>query len=342
MPMKYKIVDKDKLPVLLDAIIKRYRVIAPVDTGKLFRLKEISSGEEVDLGLQNTKLASKEVFFPQTEVIFRMRKGEEGLEAEEVSVEDRDWVLFGIRPCDAKGLTLTDESFASGEYEDRPYTDKRGKASIVGLACNHPRATCFCTSLGGSPFGMEGMDLQLADLGERYLISIMTEKGERLVEGVKGLSDASDEDIARAKRLSEEAERAFKDKFSVEGLSEKLEGMFEDPMWDEVHLKCVGCGVCCFLCPTCMCFDILDEETAKKVERVRLWDTCQFTHFTLQGSGFNPRPSGKERIRQRIMHKFSYFPKEFGKLACVGCGRCVQECPVNLDIREIIKTIVSE
>ena len=339
--MKYKIIDKDKLPGLLDAIIERYRVIAPVDTGKHFRLTEISSGEEADLGLQNTKLASKEILFPQTEVILRVRKGEEGLEAKEVSVEDRDWVLFGIRPCDAKGLTLIDESFTSGEYEDTPYTDKRGKTSIVGLACIHPRATCFCTSLGGSPFGREGMDLQLVDLGNEYLIEILTEKGDRLVEGVQGLRDASDDDIAKAERLSVEAEGAFKDKLSVEGLSEKLEGMFEDPIWDEIHLKCVGCGICCFLCPTCTCFDILDEETATEVKRIRLWDTCQFTHFTLQGSGFNPRPSGKERMRQRIMHKFSYFPKEYGKIACVGCGRCVQECPVNLDIREIIKEIMS-
>jgi len=339
--VKIKIVDKKEVPALIDMLIERYRVFAPVDAGKYARLMEVASGSEACLELQNPKLSSKEILFPQTEIILRIKKGEEGLETEEPSENDKDWVLFGVHPCDAKGLVLTDKFFASGDYKDKPYMDKRGKTSIVGLACNHPRATCFCASVGGSPFGKEGIDMLLVDLGEEYLIEILTERGERMIEGVHGLRDASDDDMARAEKMSEEAEKALQTDLPIEGLSERLEGMFEDPLWDKVHLKCVGCGVCSYLCPTCWCFDIIDEETSTGVERIRLWDTCQFTQFTLQGSGFNPRPSGKERMRQRIMHKFCYFPKEYGVLACTGCGRCVRECPVNQDIRETIKEIMS-
>lgn len=340
--MKHKVFEKDRLPTLIDELVDRLRVFAPVDSGKYFRLKEISSGEEVRLDFHNTKLASKEILFPQTELILTIKKGEEGLETEEASTDEEERVIFGIRPCDARGLVLTDMFFASGDHKDQIYLEKREKTAVVGLACNHIRETCFCTQLGGSPFGKEGMDLLLVDLGDKYLVELLTERGETLVDSLQWMTDADEGDLERAEELRCKAEDAIKTELPIEGLSEKLDGMFEDPLWDKVHQKCVGCGICSYLCPTCWCFDILDEETPTGVKRIRLWDTCQFPIFTLQGSGFNPRPSGKERMRQRILHKFSYFPKDFGTLACVGCGRCVQECPVNLDIREIIKTIMSE
>ena len=340
--MKFKILDKERIPRLIDGLIEEYAVYAPVKKGKIYRFAEISSGEEAYLELHNTKLPPKEVFFPQTEVLFTYEKGAEGEELVEAPAIKRERVLFGVRPCDAKALALFDRFFASGDYRDPLYLEKREKTAIVGLACNRPWGTCFCVSVGGSPHGREGMDLLLVDLGDKYLVEILTERGEKLVENVQRLEDASDADIENAERLSEEAESAIKTELSTEGISDRLDGMFDDPLWDGVHQKCVGCGACSYLCPTCWCFDVLDEEMATGAKRVRLWDTCQFPLFTLQGSGFNPRPSAKERMRQRVMHKFNYYPKEFGLLACVGCGRCVRECPVNLDIREIIRTIMSD
>ena len=115
--------------------------------------------------------------------------------------------------------------------------------------------------------------------------------------------------------------------------------MYDDPFWDELHLKCLGCGACTYLCPTCHCFDIVDEGNAVRGKRVRNWDTCQFALFTHHTSGHNPRQSGKERMRQRVMHKFNYFVENQGEIACVGCGRCVRNCPVNLDIRAVIEGI---
>jgi len=339
--MNHKVIAKDGIREFIDGLIEGYRVFAPVEGKKILRLREISSGEEACLVFYNTKLSAKEVLFPQNEVLFTYKKDSEAIEKEVTSPTKREQVLFGVRPCDAKGIALTDVFFSSGEHRDQPYLEKRGRTMIVGLACNHPLNTCFCTSIGGSPFGKEGMDLLLVDLGERYLVEILTERGERLIGAAHGLRDATEEDLKMAERLSEDADRAFSRELPTEGLSEKLDGMFEDPLWDLIHQKCVGCGICTFVCPTCWCFDVVDEETANGVSRIRLWDTCQFPIFTLQGSGFNPRPSGKERMRQRAMHKLNYFPKEFGALACVGCGRCVRECPVNLDIREIIETITS-
>jgi sulfhydrogenase subunit beta (sulfur reductase) len=339
--MNHKVIVKDGIREFIDGLIEVYRVFAPVEGETPPRFKEISSGEEACLDFYNTKLSAKEALFPQNEVLFTYKKDPEAIETEMTTSTKREQVLFGVRPCDAKGIDLTDVFFSSGEHRDQPYLDKRGRTAIVGLACNHPLNTCFCTSTGGSPFGKEGMDLLLVDLGERYLVEVLTERGERLIGAAHGLRDATAEDLKMAERLSEDADRAFSRELPTEGLSEKLDGMFEDPLWDLIHQKCVGCGICTFVCPTCWCFDVVDEETVNGASRIRLWDTCQFPIFTLQGSGFNPRPSGKERLRQRVMHKLNYFPKEFGALACVGCGRCVRECPVNLDIREIIRTIMS-
>jgi sulfhydrogenase subunit beta (sulfur reductase) len=338
--MKVKVLDRDRLSRLIDLLLEKYRVFAPVKRGRLLRFQEISSGKEACLDFQNTKQPPKEVFFPQTEILFTYKKNEKGVEVGEPP-SDGERVLFGIRPCDARGLVLFDKFFSSGEHKDPPYLDKREETAVVGLACNRPLSTCFCTSVGGSPFGKEGLDLLLVDLGDRYLVEILTERGERLVEKARWLRDASDADLETAERLSRDAESAIKTKLLTEGLSEKLDGMFDDPLWDRIYQKCAGCGVCTYLCPTCWCFDILDEETPTGVKRVRVWDTCQFPLFTKQASGFNPRPSGKERMRQRVMHKFNYFPTDFGEFACVGCGRCVRECSVNLDIREVIKDIMS-
>ena len=337
--MNSKILGKNQLTKFIDEFIGEYRVFAPVKKGKIIGFDEIASGKETCLDFQNTKQPPKSVFFPQTEVLFEYKKGEKGLE--KAGSGDRDKILLGMRPCDARALVIFDRFFSSGEHEDLPYLQKRERTAVVGLACNHPLNTCFCTSLGGSPFGSEGMDLKLVDLGDEYLVEILTDKGEELVEDIKWLRDAEESDLNRARDLAEDAENAMKPKISTDGLCEKLDGMFDDPVWEGIHQKCIGCGVCSFLCPTCWCFDVLDEDTGTGVKRVRIWDTCQFPLFTKQGSGFNPRPSGKERMRQRIMHKFNYYPKDFGEFGCVGCGRCVRECPVNLDIREVIRAVMS-
>jgi len=336
--MKWKVIEKNKLPVLIRELTKEYAVFAPVKEKNIVSFERISSENQAYLDFRNTKKSPKEVFFPQTETLFTYRTGKKDVEIVEAPAVKGKRVLLVVRPCDARSFVLLDKFFSSGEHKDLYYLEKRKNTAVFGLACNSPLSTCFCTSLGGSPFGKEGMDLLLQDINDKYLIETVTKKGEELIKKFPWLKDAEKADIERAKKLSEEAENAVKSKVSVKDVSEKLDRMFDDPLWDQIQQKCLGCGVCTFLCPTCCCFDILDEETEER-KRVRIWDSCQFPCFTLQGSGHNPRPSGKERVRQRIMHKFNYFVKNYGESFCVGCGRCVQECPVNLDIREVVGAI---
>ena len=336
--MEWKAIEKSRIPTLIEELIKDHEVFAPVKKKSFVSFERISSGNEIYLGFQRTKKAPKEVFFPQTEILFTYEVSRNGVKLEKTPALKRKLVLLGVRPCDARGFVLLDKFFSSGEHEDAYYLEKRRNTTVIGLACNHPLSTCFCTSLGGSPFGKEGVDLLLQDINDEYVIESITEKGAELIERFPWLRDAESADIEKAKRLSEDAEKAIRSDVSVEGLSRKLDGLFDDPIWDKIHQKCLGCGICTYLCPTCCCFDILDEDTDEG-KRVRIWDSCQFSCFTLQGSGHNPRPSGKERMRQRIMHKFNYFVKNYGENFCVGCGRCVHECPVNLDIREVVGAI---
>jgi len=336
--VKWKVIEKSKLPALIAELASEYEIFAPVKEKSIVSFERLSSGNEAYLGFRNTKKPPKDVFFPQTETLFTYRIGEKDVEIVESPAVKAKMAVLGVRPCDARSFVLLDKFFSSGEHKDLYYLEKRKNTTIVGLACNHPLSTCFCTSLGGSPFGKEGMDLLLQDINDKYLIETVTQRGEELVKKFPWLKDAEKADMEKAKRLSEDAENAVKSKFSVKDVSEKLDRMFDDPLWDQIYQKCLGCGVCTFLCPTCCCFDILDEE-GNGGKRVRIWDSCQFSCFTLEGSGHNPRPSGKERMRQRIMHKFNYFVKNYGESFCVGCGRCVQECPVNLDIREIVGAI---
>ena len=137
----------------------------------------------------------------------------------------------------------------------------------------------------------------------------------------------------------EEARRSIRSSLNIAQIKKALDRDFDNPLWETIHEKCLGCGVCTFLCPTCHCFDILDEGDSTQGERIRIWDSCMFPLFTLHASGANPRPGGKERMRQRVMHKFSYFLDNHEQPSCTGCGRCIRFCPVNLDIREVLGAI---
>ncbi len=336
--MKWKVIEKSKMPILIRELTKEYEVFAPVKEKSIVSFERLSSGKEAYLDFRNTKKAPKEVFFPQTETLFTYRSGEKEIEIVEPPAVKGKRVVLGVRPCDARSLVLLDKFLSSGDHKEVYYLEKRKNTTVVGLACNRPLSTCFCTSLGGSPFGKDGMDLLFQEINGKYLIEIVTERGEELIKKFPWLKDAEKPEIEKAKKFYEDAETAVRSKVSINGVSEKLDRMFEDPFWDQISQKCLGCGVCTFLCPTCCCFDIQDEE-GNGTKRVRIWDSCQFICFTLQGSGHNPRPSEKERMRQRIMHKFNHFVKNYGESFCVGCGRCVRQCPVNLDIREVVEAI---
>ena len=338
--MKQLKIDKGKLAGFLDELRKGFRVVAPVEKEGLILFEEIDSGGESLFDFANSRQSPKELFFPQSEVLFSYEYSDGELQLEESLPEPKQTVIFGMRPCDAKAVLLLDKVFLQGGCEDPNYSKRRDNTIILALACTHLRNTCFCSSLGGGLFSKEGADALFVDIGDSYVVEVLTLKGEELFKDSKFI-EADEESIKLAEEVKKKAEALIESKVEAKRAADlELSEVFESTFWDRVHEKCLGCGICTYLCPTCSCFDVVDEKNDSGGERIRIWDPCLFSSYTLQASGFDPRPTGKERMRQRILHKFKYSPDSYGEPSCVGCGRCIINCPVNLDIRQVVNSLV--
>ena len=244
-------------------------------------------------------------------------------------------MAFGIRPCDARAFTIVD-NVCGWDFPDPYYQKRREGTTLVGLACAEPCANCFCPSVGGAPASEKGLDALMFDLGDYYYVKTLTDKGEEFAKAA-GLEAGGGPEAKAAEKQGEEALKKISRSIDTEGIPEHLPALYDDRFWEQFSDRCLGCGICTFLCPTCHCFDIQDECEAFDSRRARMWDTCMFAEYTRHTSGHNPRPTRKERTRNRISHKYSYFPQKFDVIACVGCGRCIKNCPVNIDILDILE-----
>lgn len=316
----------------LDALAAEFQLIAPVSDAGGVNFKAVKSFSEVNQNYLNSKLPPKSFFFPQHEKLLSFKK-----EGKDVTIKNelkvKKSVLFGIRPCDAKSLLLLDKVFNNDVYRDPYYFERRDNTVIIGVACNKIAPTCYCSSLGISPAGSEGSDVFLIDLGDFYQVEVVTEKGKDFVAALPRLTEPTAEEQTQIDTIKRTQTTA---KVDVSTITSKLDKMFNHSFWDTLAEKCLGCNACTFACPTCHCFDISEEVQKHEGSRVRTWDSCMSPLFTLHGSGHNPRNNQKARWRQRMMHKFNYFVHNNGEIACVGCGRCIKSCPVNLDIRQAI------
>ena len=338
--MEKRLIKKDALTGIIKKLAEKMPVYAPVkdEDNVLFKVLERDMEPLVDY--PNTRNAPKNFFFPQTETMMRYMRTERGIELSGEEEGAQEAVLFGARPCDVRSFVLLDSLFDQEKYKDSYYIDKREKTTIISLACVHPPySTCFCTSVGGHPMSEEGADVLLTDMGDNYLAEFITPKGEKLLEKMGDLPAADGSADEKKRELFENAEKEVKSQIPGKDIKPWLDDNFEHPFWDTIHQSCLACGTCTYLCPTCHCFDISDEVKGSDGKRIRTWDSCMYWLFTHETSGHNPRTSQKQRWRQRLMHKFKYFVDNFDAIACVGCGRCVMYCPVNIDIRKIVTDI---
>ncbi|MCL6561027.1 MAG: 4Fe-4S dicluster domain-containing protein [Firmicutes bacterium] len=339
--MDAKIIAKEKLPALLELISRDYRLIAPVreeDTVTLF--KQVAGGREVDLDYHNSNIPPKAYLFPQSEKILSYVREPGSLEIREPGGSNKQ-VLFGVRPCDVKSILALDPVF-NGAFPDEYYRDKRENTTLVALSCTRVMPTCFCGAFGSGPCDSRGADLMFTDLGEQYYVEIVTDKGLALVDLYRELFSGRDLEKAAAAKdaLALKLSNSFYRQVDLTGVKEVLDCNFDLPYWEEISRKCIGCGICTFVCPTCHCFDIFDHTFGRSEgSRFRCWDSCMFPDFTRMAGGHNPRPTKKERVRNRFMHKLKYHQDRYGLDGCVGCGRCIDRCPVNMDITRIISDI---
>ena len=338
----YKIA-KDNLPALFQLMAAERDIYAPVNNGGQVNFAAWTEGAEVDLDTLKSVKSPKDAFFPQSENLYTCYKDGKKITIQPEELQNRNFVVFGMKACDVKGVEVLDKVFLS-EPVDTFYAARRAHGTIVALACHEPEETCFC-----KVFGIDCAE-PVADVaawmveGELYW-KALTEKGEALTAAVASVLTETDDAKVEAEKASIRAivEKLPYANLSLEGWNgEVLNEKFNSPIWEDLYKPCLACGTCTFVCPTCQCYDIKDYDTGHGVQRYRCWDSCMYSDFTMMAHG-NNRTSQMQRFRQRFMHKLVYFPaNNDGMYSCVGCGRCVDKCPASLNIVKVIKAFENQ
>ena len=340
----YKIA-KENLSALFQLIAGNQELYLPVKKAGQVNFAAWTEDAEVDLDTLKSTKSPKDAFFPQSENLYTCVKEGKKISIEPETLKEQDFVVFGMKACDVRGVEVLDKVFLCDPV-DTFYAARRKHGTIVVMACHEPEETCFC-----KVFGIDCAE-PVADVatwmveGNLYW-KALTEKGEALTKAVESVLENAD---AEAEKVEAEkaAIRAIVEKLPYSNLSlegwngEALTEKFNSPVWEDLYKPCLACGTCTFVCPTCQCYDIKDYNTGHDVKRYRCWDSCMYSDFTMMAHG-NNRTSQLQRFRQRFMHKLVYFPaNNNGMYSCVGCGRCVEKCPSSLNIVKVIKAFEKE
>ncbi len=281
----------------------------------------------------------KSLLFPPTIRLWKARRGGDGSLEVEPPQEPPRYAFIGVRSCDLHAIAIQDRVFVGDRYVDRDYEARRRDAFIVAVTCGKAGGTCFCVSMGTGPRAESGFDLSLTELFEdggehRFLVEVGSERGAEVLAELPH-RDAGEADRRLADEVIARTAGSMGRTLDTDGIKELLYENAEHPRWDDVARRCLTCGNCTLVCPTCFCSTVEDvtDLAGTEAERTRRWDSC----FTLDHSyihGGSVRDSNRARYRQWMTHKLASWIDQFGSSGCVGCGRCITWCPVAIDITE--------
>jgi len=353
------VIDDDGLDALLAELRRRgFRTRGPVVRDGAILLDEVDSTGDLPRGWSDRQAPGhyrleqvggpelfgwavgpaswKSEYFPPDEVVWRA-----SIDDGTVTVTERDEgtapvAMVGMRPCELSALRVLDRVLQGGPVVDDRYAARRQGAFVVVVECGAPASTCFCTSMGTGPAADAGYDLSLTELTDgrhRFLVRVGSPLGAEVLASVPHApADAADADERRA--VLEGARDHMGRALDTDGLPALLESNLDHPRWDEVAERCLSCGNCTLVCPTCFCSDVRDvSDLSGTVERQRRWASCFDVDHSFLHAG-PVRPTTASRYRQWLTHKLSTWWDQFGESGCVGCGRCIAWCPVGIDLTE--------
>lgn len=289
-----------------------------------------------------TLLSPKKYLFPQKETLLKFSTTP-SLKVKQL-IEFKKQVIFGVRPCDIHGIKLLDKVFTT-DHEDKNYTQKRANTIIIGIDCMKPcYKYAYCESVGCLDVE-DGFDVLLTDMGDCFYALIGTAQGEAIIRKNARFINANKSDDEKIKCMKEERRGLFENKFAtdISNLPLLFKNADNDPVWDELNDRCLGCGRCNIVCPTCYCFDVFDcvDLNMSSGERCRQWDACTLKDFAVVATGENFRSTRGQRLRHRFNRKFNYLMTKHNTSFCVGCGRCSRSCPVKIDVVETVNAVVN-
>jgi ferredoxin len=356
------------LDTLLDALRRLgYRVVGPTVRDGAIAYAELGSAADLPVGWTDEQAPGayglvqrddaalfgyavgpqswKQELLPPRLRLWQARREDGSLAVEEETSAAEPTAFVGVRPCELAAIAIQDRVFLGGSFQDRDYATRRADVFLVAVECGSPSALCFCGSLGTGPGASEGFDVALTELLEgehRFLVRAGSTAGEAVLAELP-THPATREDVDAAGLVVAAAARETGARFEAGGVHDLLLDNLDSPVWDAVAERCLTCGNCTLVCPTCFCTHVEDTSSldGANAARERVWDTCFSVRYAEMHGG-NTRPSPRARYRQWLTHKLATWEDQFGTLGCVGCGRCIAWCPVGIDIRAEVEAIRAE
>lgn len=284
-------------------------------------------------------ISPKKAFFPQLELLFTVENSQI-----EYDTAHTKQLLFGIRPCDFNAMLLVDKFF-SGKFKDTYYLNQIKNRLIIVEGCIAPPRpeTCFCTSAKTGPFLKSGYDLQLVKIDdEAFIVEVGSSKGEKFVAKYQRFFQQIANNKSKISAIKQQAKNAVKLKVDFDKALKLMRSIIPKQIYEEIAQRCIDCGGCLYVCPTCTCFNIFDDGENDRYKRYRNWDACVFSGYSKEAGGYNPREARWLRAARRYEHKLRDDYKVYQASTCVGCGRCLSTCPVNLGMSKFIQAITTE
>jgi len=326
----------------LENLKSDYEVYVPVKKGEQrFYKKYIDFTDDIVISEVRAFEPLKSFFFRAREIVA------ENFKSDIPQKIQKPYCIVGVKACDLKGLQVQDYVFENHDYQDPFYINVRKNNLIISADCTSTIDTCFCLTLNVKPYPLENFDINLSVVREGFIFEVGSQKGQDLVEKYSFLfEEVKEEFISQRDKQREKVIKAVEENIKDNNIPHQdsfkniIERGYESNIWADEASKCVECGACNTICPTCHCFLLYDQKSENRMARLRIWDSCMIKDYAQVASGANPRPELWMRLRNRFEKKFEFFPKVADIYACTGCGRCISACPAKIDIRKVLKRLV--